>query len=131
MKAVYDFLLETMCRVPRDEDERSLVDKNCVTMLPTDFPYHWNLLEQDSYDRPITESFKGPVYWNDFHREVFYGLKPYKVHEGGDSRLTVRKLCERIAETGFSPEESSELQSVHVQMRLEDDEEVMTIIFVC
>ena len=132
IEAVYDFLLETMCRFPRDDYERRDVDKNTVTLLPTDFPYQWNLLKSDSYDRPITENFEGPVYWNDFHREVFSGLKPFKVHPGGgESFLTVRGLCERISQTGFSPEQSNTLQSIHVQMREEEDREAMTIIFVC
>ena len=106
-----------------------------LILLPADFPYHWNLLKADSYDLPITDSFKGPIYWNDFYREVFSGLKPFKIHSGGedreDSALTVRGLCEAVTETGYTPEESKEIQGIHVQMRMEEDEEVLTIIFVC
>ena len=103
-----------------------------LILLPADFPYHWNLLKADSYELPITDSFKGPIYWNDFYREVFSGLKPFKIH-GGDkeSALTVRGLCEAVTETGYTPEEGREIQGIHVQMRVEEEEEVLTIIFVC
>ena len=89
-------------------------------------------MKQESYDRPISDSFKGPVYWNDFHREVFSGLKPFKIHSGGGRALTVRGLCEAILETGYRPEEEQNIiGNVHVQMRVEDEAEALTIIFVC
>ena len=132
VESVYDFLLETVCRFPRDEEERDIADKN-KTILPTEFPYQWNLLKLESYERPITDSFQGPIYWNDFHREVFAGLKPFKIHSGGQGgALTVRGLCEAILETGYRPEEEQNIiGNVHVQMRVEDDTEALTIIFVC
>ena len=131
VESAYDFLLETLCRFPRDEEERDLADKN-KTLLPSDFPYQWNLLKEESYDKAVTESFQGPIYWNDFHREVFSGLKPFKIHSGGGRALTVRGLCEAILETGYRPEEEQNtIGNVHVQMRVEDDAEALTIIFVC
>ena len=30
VETVYDFLLETMCRFPKDEDERDAADKNTL-----------------------------------------------------------------------------------------------------
>ena len=132
VESAYDFLLETLCRFPRDEEERDLADKN-RTILPSEFPYQWHLLKLESYDRAITESFQGPVYWNDFHREVFSGLKPFKIHSGGDRpALTVRGLCEAVLETGYRPEEEQNIiGNVHLQMRVEDEAEALTIIFVC
>ena len=130
VEGVYDFLLETMCRFPRDEEEREMADKNRTT-LPAQFPYQWSLLKLNSYDSPITETFKGPIYWNDFYREVFSGLGPFKIHPGGGKALTVRGLCSAVLETGYIPQHQNIIENIHVQMREEDESEALTIIFVC
>ena len=116
----------------RDEEERDVADKN-KTVLSIEFPYQWNLLKLESYERPITDSFQGPIYWNDFHREVFAGLKAFIIHSGGQvGALTVRGLCEAILDTGYRPEEEQNIiGNVHVQMRVEDDTEALTIMYIC
>ena len=93
--------------------------------------------------------YQGPVYWNDFRREfiidedqprenfeegnkvTFTSLKPIKIYEEGEKRITVRSLCEAIASLGYDPGNHTFLEGIKVELRDIDGVEAITIIFVC
>lgn len=93
----------------------------------------------------------GPVYWNDFNREfiidedqpienieyknmhkvIYKSLKPIKIYDEGEKKITVRSLCEAVASLGYDPGNHTLLEGVRVELRDYDGEEAITIIFEC
>ena len=152
MKEAEDLLMSSLgikfpniAEIPNEEEmEQSL------KILPKDFPYVTSgRVDEKAYkEKPIFSYYKGPVYWNDYEREVgipSYALnlmqmacpvpmKPVRIHEGGDKPLTVQGLCEAVARVGFKHvflERPVFLEQFDLTMRKINGEEAITIVFYC
>merc|ERR1712058_57767 len=151
-------LKHAMCRTP-DMDDDDAFDKICRKMekiKPKSFPYAFYLLDDKDYDLQIFKDIhKGAVFWTDFRRDnilepnqpdeyfeyenrhklVYTRLKPLKIRSEGEKAMTVKEMCEAVAEAitkvEYSPGNHHFLEDIKIQMRNIDGEEVVTILFCC
>ena len=62
---------------------------------------------------------------------IYSMLKPIKIREAGEAPLTVKRLCEAVAELNYYPGDHRFLEQVRVELRAIDGELVIVIIFKC
>lgn len=148
-----------LCRYPQqgkhfgygEAYERALdqIQSRTEKMMPEDFPYTFYLIDEDDYEEELLRGYRGPVYWNDFGREfiidedqpienyqegnkvTFTSLKPIKIFDEGEKKVTVRSLCEAVASVRYDPGNHTFLEGIKVELREIDGVEAITIIFEC
>ena len=155
IKKSTDMLEYALCRYPDfdDDDAVDILTRKTKKLQPESFPYAFYLMDEKAYERDIFSSYKGAVFWTDLsrdyiiaenqpeeyfewenrHKLVTTSLKPIKIHPGGEKSMTVKEMCEAVAEAvvklGYSPGNHHFLESIMMQMREIDGEEAVTIVF--
>eukprot|EP00088_Acartia_fossae_P063740 TRINITY_DN7798_c0_g1_i2.p1 TRINITY_DN7798_c0_g1~~TRINITY_DN7798_c0_g1_i2.p1 ORF type:complete len:203 (+),score=77.78 TRINITY_DN7798_c0_g1_i2:67-675(+) len=156
-----DLLDLALCSIPEEEeydDKEEFLNETKEAIergkknLPKKFPFTVHMSEDESVlDKQVFKDYTGDVYWNECGRDfivdpdqpkenfkpenmanlVYRSLKPFRILEGGMKPLTVKSLCEGVADLGFETGGCNFLENVDVQLREIDGKEVMTIVFFC